>query len=108
MATPARPPLDALKKRLDRSRSEKARLPRDGFLRETFVLPRTDARQKAREWFDRWPKQAVAHGAADDIRLHRHQGALLISSSCSGDISVSASASRTQRATAGWACMRSQ
>ena len=37
---------------------EKARLPRDGFLRETFVLPRIDARQKAREWFDRWPKQA--------------------------------------------------
>ena len=58
MATPTRPPLDALKKRLDRSRSEKARLPRDGFLRETFVLPRPDARQKAREWFDRWPKQA--------------------------------------------------
>jgi hypothetical protein len=45
LATPTRPPLDALKKRLDRSRTEKARLPRDGFLRETFVLPRTDARQ---------------------------------------------------------------
>ena len=22
------------------------------------MLPRTDARVKAREWFDRWPKQA--------------------------------------------------
>ena len=33
-------------------------MPRDGFLRETFVLPRTDARDKAKEWFDRWPKQA--------------------------------------------------
>ena len=56
--TPARPPLDGLKKRLERSREERASRPRDGFLRETFVLPRTDARQKAREWFDRWPKQA--------------------------------------------------
>jgi hypothetical protein len=58
LRTPARPPLTNLKKRLDRSRSEKARLPRDGFVRETFVLPRSDARIKAREWFDRWPKQA--------------------------------------------------
>ncbi len=58
MRTPARPPLDGLKKRLDRSRAERALKPRDGFLRETFVLPRTDARDKAKEWFDRWPKQA--------------------------------------------------
>ena len=56
--TPVRPPLDGLRKRLERSREERAGRPRDGFLRETFVLPRTDARQKAREWFDRWPKQA--------------------------------------------------
>lgn len=26
--------------------------------RETFTLPRTDARAKAREWFDRYPKAA--------------------------------------------------
>ena len=58
MRTPARPPLDGLKKRLDRARAEHQRMPRDGFLRETFVLPRADARDKAREWFDRWPKQA--------------------------------------------------
>ena len=58
MRTPARPPLDGLKKRLDRSRAERERMPRDGLLRETFVLPRPDARDKAREWFDRWPKQA--------------------------------------------------
>ena len=38
--------------------AEGARMPRDGFLRETFVLPRKDARLKAQEWFDRWPKQA--------------------------------------------------
>ncbi len=58
MRTPSRPPLDGLKKRLDRSRAEKTRLPRDGFLRETFVLPRPAARDKAREWFERFPKQA--------------------------------------------------
>lgn len=56
--TPARPPLDGLKKRLDQSRAERELKPRDGFLRETFVLPRSDARKKAREWFERWPKQA--------------------------------------------------
>ena len=32
--------------------------PRDGFIRETYALPRSAARDKAREWFDRWPKQA--------------------------------------------------
>lgn len=58
MRAPARPPLDGLKKRLDRARAERTRLPRDGFVRETFVLPRPAARDKAREWFDRWPKQA--------------------------------------------------
>jgi hypothetical protein len=58
MRTPARPPLDGLKKRLKEGRAERARQPRDGFLRETFVLPRSDAREKAKEWFERWPKQA--------------------------------------------------
>lgn len=58
MRPPSRPSLDGLKKQIDRSRADKARLPRDGFLRETFVLPRPDARLKAREWFDRFPKQA--------------------------------------------------
>lgn len=58
MRTPSRPPLDGIKKRLEKSRKEGTRLPRDGFLRETFVLPRADARTKAREWFDRFPKQA--------------------------------------------------
>ena len=51
---PSRPALEGLKRRLAEGRDK----PRDGFLRETFVLPRTDARSKAREWFDRWPKQA--------------------------------------------------
>ncbi len=30
----------------------------DGFRRETFLLPRAEARVKAREWFDRYPKAA--------------------------------------------------
>ncbi len=29
-----------------------------GWRRETFVLPRPEARDKAREWFDRFPKAA--------------------------------------------------
>ncbi|WP_269930654.1 hypothetical protein [Aminobacter sp. HY435] len=58
MGTPTRPPLDDLRKRLHRSRAERERTPRDGFLRETFTLPRNDARAKAQEWFARWPKQA--------------------------------------------------
>ena len=57
MPAPMRPPLDGLKRQLDRARAENRR-PGDGFIRKTFVLPRTDARLKAQEWFDRWPKQA--------------------------------------------------
>ncbi len=30
----------------------------DSWRRETFTLPRLDARAKAREWFDRYPKAA--------------------------------------------------
>ncbi len=30
----------------------------DPWRRETFCLPRADARVKAREWFDRYPKAA--------------------------------------------------
>jgi hypothetical protein len=56
--TPSRPPLDGLKKRLDQARTERRVKPADGFLRETYVLPRGDARVKAQEWFERWPKQA--------------------------------------------------
>lgn len=58
MPAPPRPPLDGLKRQLDRARAEGSRSSRDGFIRETFVLSRGDARLKAREWFDRWPKQA--------------------------------------------------
>lgn len=37
--------------------SRQARRP-DPFKRETFALPRAEAREKAREWFTRFPKAA--------------------------------------------------
>ncbi|MCT8999953.1 hypothetical protein [Chelativorans intermedius] len=58
MRVPAKPPLEGLKRALDKKRASGHRLPRDGFLRETFSLPREQARAKAREWLERWPKQA--------------------------------------------------
>ena len=58
MGTPTRPPLDGLKRSLDRQRAEGIRPARDGFVRESYSLPRANARDKAREWFERWPKQA--------------------------------------------------
>ncbi len=58
MPAPSRPPLDGLKRQLDRARAAPRKTAQDGFIRETFVLPRTDAREKAQEWFKAWPKQA--------------------------------------------------
>ncbi|ATN35083.1 hypothetical protein ACO34A_14865 [Rhizobium sp. ACO-34A] len=54
---PGPPPLDGLKKRIADHRKAKARR-RSDFVRETFCLPRDDAREKAREWFDAFPKAA--------------------------------------------------
>jgi hypothetical protein len=56
LSPPPRPPLDHLKARFVERRANAS--PRDGFVRQTFVLSRSDARLKAREWFDTWPKQA--------------------------------------------------
>lgn len=58
MPVPPRPPYASLKRGLERTRSEARRQPRDGFIRESFSLPREAARAKAREWFEQWPKQA--------------------------------------------------
>ncbi len=58
MPVAKRPSLGGLKQRLDHARRGGTRMPRDGFVRETFVLPRLEARKKAREWYDNWPKQA--------------------------------------------------
>ncbi len=54
----AKPPLDGLRRQLRRGRSSPVRPADDPFLRETFSLPREEARVKAREWFDRFPKAA--------------------------------------------------
>jgi len=40
------------------SRMATRRRPDDGFLRETFTLPREVARSKARDFLQRYPKQA--------------------------------------------------
>lgn len=58
MAFPIRPPLTALKQRLDAQRVKAARLDSDGFARETFRLPRDEARQKARQILEQYPKAA--------------------------------------------------
>jgi hypothetical protein len=52
------PPLDGLKRRIDRHRQEKAGERAGMFVRETYLLSREDAREKAREWFDEFPKAA--------------------------------------------------
>jgi len=57
-ASPPKPPLEGLRKQLEKGRVNKSRLPRDGFVRETFALPRQAARDKAREWFESFPKAA--------------------------------------------------
>ena len=57
-ATPPRPPLEGLRRQLKKSRTQKGRMSRDGFVRETFTLPRLAAREKAREWFETFPKAA--------------------------------------------------
>ncbi len=38
------------------SRMSQRRKVADGFLRETFTLPRTEARQRARDFLNRYPK----------------------------------------------------
>lgn len=52
-----RPPLAGLRRQL-RSKTGRSHEPQDSFVRETFTLPRPEARSKAREWFARYPKAA--------------------------------------------------
>lgn len=51
---PPKPPRELVSRHLDASRASG----RSGFVRETYRLSRVDARRKAREWFDRYPKAA--------------------------------------------------
>ncbi len=57
MRVPPKPPLEGLRRQLSENRSP-GRLPKDGFVRRTFTLPREQARAKAREWLDDFPKAA--------------------------------------------------
>lgn len=52
------PPLDGLKRQIDRHRRSKAAGGKSDFVRETYCLSRGDAREKARQWFDDFPKAA--------------------------------------------------
>jgi hypothetical protein len=57
------PPLDGLKRRIANHRKEKASESLDTakngmFVRQTFCLGREEARAKAREWFEAFPKAA--------------------------------------------------
>ena len=52
------PPLDGLKRRIDRHRQEQAGARAGMFVRETFQMSRPDAREKARQWFEQFPKAA--------------------------------------------------
>ena len=58
MAKLTPPPLDGLKRRIDRHRQEKAGRSSGMFVRETFCMSREEARVKAREWFEAFPKAA--------------------------------------------------
>ncbi len=54
---PGPPPLEGLRRQIERHR--RGRPASEGhFVRETFCLERSAAREKAREWFDLWPKAA--------------------------------------------------
>jgi hypothetical protein len=58
-------PVDIARRLRDRSRSQAraevqkaASEPKDGFVRQTYALSRDEARERAREWFSRYPKAA--------------------------------------------------
>jgi hypothetical protein len=59
MSVERKKPADISRRLAERSRSAAAaRTASDTWRRETFTLPRIEARAKAREWFDLYPKAA--------------------------------------------------
>ncbi|WP_320198479.1 hypothetical protein RMR16_009430 [Agrobacterium sp. rho-13.3] len=57
------PPLDGLKRRIDAHRQDRVAGGRKNdkngmFVRQTFCLTRDEARAKAKEWFEEYPKAA--------------------------------------------------
>jgi hypothetical protein len=57
MAIETRKPADVAE-RVARRRERRVAAPDPAWRRETFRLPRIEAREKAREWFERFPKAA--------------------------------------------------
>ena len=61
MRTERQHPSDVARRLAARGRSHLRTAPQEAgvaWRRETFCLPRDEAREKAREWFDRFPKAA--------------------------------------------------
>ena len=59
MASGTKKPIDLAERVANRrSRRSHADAAEDAWRRETFCLPRDEARAKAREWFERFPKAA--------------------------------------------------
>ncbi|MCM2291203.1 hypothetical protein NAC44_02520 [Allorhizobium sp. BGMRC 0089] len=53
-----RPPLEGLKRQIDRYRQGKSPAGSSIYVRERFCLSRAEARAKAQEWFEAFPKAA--------------------------------------------------
>jgi hypothetical protein len=58
MATGTRKPIDLAERVASRRGKRPTVAAEGGWRRETFCLPRDEARAKAREWFERFPKAA--------------------------------------------------
>jgi hypothetical protein len=58
MATRTRKPIDLAERVASRRGKRSTAAADSGWRRETFSLPRDEARAKAREWFERFPKAA--------------------------------------------------
>ncbi|KQV64523.1 hypothetical protein [Rhizobium sp. Root1220] len=55
---PGPPSFDGLKRRIAAHRAEGTPRKNDRFVRQTYCLALIDARAKAREWFEEYPKAA--------------------------------------------------
>jgi hypothetical protein len=58
MASGTKKPIDLAERAANRRGRRQAAAAEDAWRRETFCLPRDEARAKAREWFERFPKAA--------------------------------------------------
>jgi hypothetical protein len=58
MASQSKKPIDLAARVANRRGARASPAPDGAWRRETFCLPRSEAREKAREWFERYPKAA--------------------------------------------------